>query len=78
MKSKQRKKIENMFLNNEYKVVVATNALGMGFDKPDIDFLIHMGMPVSLTEYYQQIGRAGRNIDSANCYSIFLPGERHG
>ena len=65
--------IENKLLNNEIKVVIATTALGMGFDKPDLGFLIHLGIPKTLTEYYQQIGRAGRKLENADCVLISLP-----
>lgn len=65
--------VENKLLNNEIKVVIATTALGMGFDKPDLGFLIHLGIPKTLTDYYQQIGRAGRKLDNADCVLISLP-----
>lgn len=65
--------IENKLLNNEIKVVIATTALGMGFDKPDLGFLIHLGVPKTLTDYYQQIGRAGRKLENADCVLISLP-----
>lgn len=65
--------IEKKLLNNEIKVVIATTALGMGFDKPDLGFLIHLGIPKTLTDYYQQIGRAGRKLENANCVLISLP-----
>jgi len=51
---------------------IATTALGMGFDKPDLGFLIHLGIPKTLTDYYQQIGRAGRKLDNADCVLISL------
>jgi len=56
-----KKSIENGLMNNNYKCVVSTNALGMGIDKPDIRFIIHTQMPVSPIHYYQEIGRAGRD-----------------
>ena len=56
-----RKTIEQGLLNNAYKCVVSTNALGMGIDKPDIRFIIHTQIPVSPVHYYQEIGRAGRD-----------------
>lgn len=56
-----RKSIENGLMENQWKCVVSTNALGMGIDKPDIRFIIHTQMPVSPIHYYQEIGRAGRD-----------------
>lgn len=56
----------NLFINNKIKVIVATIKLGMGFDKADIGFVIHYQMPSNIVAYYQQIGRAGRNISYAN------------
>ena len=63
---------EQRLINNEVKALVATVALGMGFDKPDLGFVIHYQRPGSLVAYYQQIGRAGRNLD--NAYAILLSG----
>ena len=56
-----RKEVENGLMANKWKVVVSTNALGMGIDKPDIRFLIHTQIPASPIHYYQEIGRAGRD-----------------
>ncbi len=64
---------EKLFLNNEIKVLVATIKLGMGYDKGDIGFVIHYQMPSNVVNYYQQIGRAGRNIDIA--YTFLMIGE---
>ncbi len=58
---------EDLLLNNRIKALVATTALGMGYDKPDIGFVIHYQAPGSIISYYQQIGRAGRAIDHAFC-----------
>lgn len=56
-----RKDIENGLMQNRYKCIVSTNALGMGIDKPDIRFIIHTQIPASPIHYYQEIGRAGRD-----------------
>jgi ATP-dependent DNA helicase RecQ len=57
--------LEEALLRNEVKALVATSALGMGFDKPDLGFVVHLGLPSSPVAYYQQVGRAGRALDSA-------------
>lgn len=67
-----REQREIMLMNNEIKALVATISLGMGFDKPDLGFVVHYQRPGNIVSYYQQIGRAGRNIDSA--YAILLAG----
>lgn len=68
-----KKAIEERFLKNRIKALVATVAFGMGYDKPDIGFVIHFQKPGNLVAYYQQIGRAGRGIDRAP--TILLSGE---
>ncbi len=68
-----RVKLEQALLDNQVKALVATTALGMGFDKPDLAFVIHYQTPGSVVAYYQQVGRAGRAIDAA--YGILLSGE---
>ena len=65
--------LEQALLNNEVKALVATTALGMGFDKPDLAFVIHYQTPGSVVAYYQQVGRAGRALDAA--YGVLLSGE---
>jgi len=67
-----REELEAMLLENRIKALVATVALGMGFDKPDLGFVIHFQRPGSVVHYYQQVGRAGRAIDTA--YGILLSG----
>lgn len=64
--------LENDLISNKVKALVATSALGMGFDKPDLKFVIHYQVPGSVVAYYQQVGRAGRAVDSA--YGILLAG----
>lgn len=71
--SSRKEELEQKLINNEIKVLVATVALGMGFDKPDLAFAIHYQRPSSVVHYYQQVGRAGRSVDSA--YGILLCGE---
>jgi ATP-dependent DNA helicase RecQ len=62
--------VENGLMNNQWKCIISTNALGMGIDKPDIRFIIHTQIPQSLIHYYQEIGRAGR--DGQSCYIILF------
>ncbi len=71
--SQDREALENALLRNEIKALVATVALGMGFDKPDLGFVIHFQRPGSVVHYYQQVGRAGRAVDEA--YGILLNGD---
>jgi ATP-dependent DNA helicase RecQ len=67
-----RKDAEEALRENRVKALVATSALGMGFDKPDLGFVVHLGAPSSPVSYYQQVGRAGRAVDSADV--LLLPG----
>ncbi len=68
----EREQLEADLLDNRVKALVATSALGMGFDKPDLGFVVHLGAPSSPIAYYQQVGRAGRATESAEV--ILLPG----
>ena len=69
----RRIELEQALLENRVKALVATTALGMGFDKPDLAFVIHYQTPGSVVAYYQQVGRAGRALDAA--YGVLLSGE---
>ena len=69
----RREEIEQGLLDNRYKAVVATTALGMGYDKPDLAFVIHYQTPGSVVAYYQQVGRAGRGL--ADAYGVLLSGQ---
>ncbi|MFJ4480776.1 RecQ family ATP-dependent DNA helicase [Streptomyces longwoodensis] len=68
-----RQQAENDLLENRVKALVATSALGMGFDKPDLGFVVHLGSPSSPIAYYQQVGRAGRGVEHAEV--LLLPGK---
>ena len=67
-----REQLEAMLRDNQVKALVATSALGMGFDKPDLGFVLHLGAPSSPVAYYQQVGRAGRATEQADV--LLLPG----
>src|SRR5690606_5456410 len=69
----EREQLEADLKENRVKALVATSALGMGFDKPDLGFVIHLGAPPSPIAYYQQVGRAGRAVERADV--VLLPGE---
>jgi ATP-dependent DNA helicase RecQ len=68
----ERERLEQALRDNEVKALVATSALGMGFDKPDLGFVVHVGAPSSPVAYYQQIGRAGRATERADV--LLMPG----
>ncbi|WP_430647542.1 RecQ family ATP-dependent DNA helicase [Agromyces sp. GXS1127] len=68
----EREESEGMLKRNEVKALIATSALGMGFDKPDLGFVVHLGAPSSPVAYYQQVGRAGRASENADV--LLLPG----
>ncbi|WP_337004657.1 RecQ family ATP-dependent DNA helicase [Microbacterium sp. LB12] len=70
--TEERAESEGLLKRNEVKALVATSALGVGFDKPDLGFVLHLGAPSSPVAYYQQVGRAGRASESADV--LLLPG----
>lgn len=71
--TEERVALEQALLDNRVKALVATSALGMGFDKPDLGFVVHLGAPDSPIAYYQQVGRAGRAVEHADV--LLLPGQ---
>lgn len=73
MPTEDRVRLEDALARNEVKALVATTALGMGYDKPDLWFVVHYQAPGSVVAYYQQVGRAGRALD--NAYGVLLTGQ---
>lgn len=71
MALKERKEVEKRWLKNQTKIVVSTNAFGMGIDKSEVDFVIHMDIPSNMEEYYQESGRAGRNGQKSTAIILF-------
>ena len=74
---RERLRNQDRFMAGELKAVVATNAFGMGIDKPDIRFVIHYSMPGTLEAYYQEAGRAGRDGEPARCVMLFQPEDKN-
>lgn len=73
LKNELRAQIQDQFLSNQLQLIVATNAFGMGVDKPNVRWVIHYQLPGNLENYYQEAGRAGRDGKAADCYLLFNP-----
>jgi ATP-dependent DNA helicase RecQ len=71
-----RKRVQDAFMSGEARIVVATNAFGMGIDKPDVRLVVHYNMPGTLEAYYQEGGRAGRDGDDSECVLIHAYADR--
>lgn len=77
MDDEERRRNQESFLYDKTRIIVATNAFGMGIDKPNVRYVLHMDLPSSLEEYYQQAGRAGRDGAPAKCTVLYNQWDIH-
>ena len=77
LSDEERRSSQDDFINDNTNIMVATNAFGMGIDKSNIRYVIHNNMPQTIENYYQEIGRAGRDGEKSECILLFTPGDIH-